>query len=356
VTHDIHTELDSDNPGSVKLSCLDYTTRFLEAKPFGSKGIPDYGQRLDEAWERIVSQTPGAGILAKRLRLEGLAEWPKLGTAVSERFRKLAKVPTHPKTDAWAVWQQTCGMMGLITYIDRDECVVTTTRALYTQSDAPVFLWGRNIERWRETRQSQFVKRGVGVTAYDPLAGRSLDAFYPPLGDPRVQHKRPVGKKIGGAAPCESTEERDWFIARGITEDKALLAFAERVYDERSRQELEGEFTTAEMEVSTEGARLFDVLDMSPGDNVVVQVERGNAQLLSSMPSHGERLAYLRQRGYTVGASELIIANMKEFANLSAKFHVKGVRVELETTGDSGHFSVECQYVNRIELNGSAVA
>src|SRR5579883_827037 len=57
---------------TVDLEFQDFTRLFLAAKPFGSSGIPDYSQTLDDAWRRIVSQTPGAAVLADRLRLHGL--------------------------------------------------------------------------------------------------------------------------------------------------------------------------------------------------------------------------------------------------------------------------------------------
>ncbi len=54
------------------------------------------------------------------------------------------------------------------------------------------------------------------------------------------------------------------FAYSGITEQDALDALTKRVYEERSRQELEGTLATVEMSVLTASNRAFDRRDRCP--------------------------------------------------------------------------------------------
>lgn len=351
-------------PGVVDIECVDYTDFFLRAKPFGSSGIPRYEQTLREAWRTIVSQTPGAAVLGERLVFEGgtqglviegledPVESLALGVAVAERFRKLGQVPTKPETDAWAVWQQCVGMLGLISYIRGDECVVTTATNYYTEGDAPRFIWGQNIEEWTETRVCQVVDTGIGLTSFDPLTGRALEALWPPVGDTRVQKKRTSARKIQSEEQARLGEKREYYSLPGVTNLDVLTAIARRIFEERSRQELEGRVVTREMEIERESGAAFDLLALRAGDTVAVQVEPEHQQLLGSLPNDSAQVRMLTDRGYTEPVAELIVKNVAHFAELGAKFHVKQVATEVEYDSEGGRFSLEVSYVNRINVTG----
>lgn len=371
LTKEIEATRSTSAAAEVRFSCIDYTTCFLEAKPFGSSGIPWYDQTLEDAWRTIVSQTPGAEQLADRLVLEGLDTFPVLGKAVASRFAKIGKVPVHPDTDAWAVWQQCVGMCGLISYIRLDECVITTATNYYSEIDSPLMIWGMNLEEWSELRHTSGVAKGIGCTAYNPLTQRTIEAFYPPVGDKRLKHKRANAKPVKAgpsksgkprkqkAAPTQAdirlNEERDYFPIQGITEEAALLDMAKRIYEERSRQECEGSFKTREMSVLTEHNDDFDMLALKAGDTVRVEMEPDQAQTLAALPSDDRRREFLTARGYTDDIANLIIKNMEEFTRLGAKFHVHSVTTELRVSEKGGSFSIQCHYINRINvLDGSA--
>lgn len=356
LVRDVTAHRDSDNAAEVTFECLDYTSLFLLAKPFGSSGIPRYDQTLDDAWRTIVSQTPGADMLKDKLVLEGLVTFPVLGSAVSERFKKLGHIPTHPDTDAWAVWQQCCGMLGLLSYIKGDRVIVTTATNYYTETDSPVLIYGKNVEEWSETRHGTFANKGIGLTSFDPHTLTTLEAFWPEIGDSKIKHKRYTAKKKLSQEQVLAREERDYFAYPGVTVLEKLLEIAKRVYEERSRQELEGHVKTREMFIETESGANFDLLNLATGDSVKVMVDPQERQLLSALGSRGERAQYLQDRGYSEDAIQLILANMEEFASLEAKFLVKSVTLDFEVTEDGGSFSVEFEYINRIQIDGSAVA
>jgi hypothetical protein len=361
ITKQVKADRDSGSAGKVEIECDDYTTLFLHQKPFPSAGVPTYDQTLTEAWQRIVAHTDGAESLSDRIFFEGGAEGDvegiegtPLSASVAQRFAKLAQVPAKPGDDAWTVWQQCVSLLGLISFIHLDKCVVTTARNFYTANDPPLFRWGQNILSWSETRNSERCGKGVGVTSFDPLTLTTLEAFYPPIGDPKVKQKHAKAKKAHSAGQNRANEERDYYALPGITEQAALDKAAERIYEETRRQELEGRIVTKEMSVKTLDGELFNLLSLRAGDAIYVDVTPDNLQLLRRMDSDSARIAQLRSQGYEESVAELIVKNLSNLGRLSSTFHIKCLTIELEFGPEEVNFSVEIEYMNQIQIDGSA--
>jgi hypothetical protein len=279
-----------DRAMAVEAHFLDYTSFFIQAKPFATKGIPRLDQTVADAWVTLISGFEDedglnpVSELADAIEFRGLdAPGPVLGKATAPRFRKAgARVHVDPKKDAWGIWQDVVGSVGLISYWDRGALVVTTALDLFTGSNRPVFLWGHNILTFNEERSNNFERKGVAITSFDPVSGTTIEALWPPVGDKRLNRKiaKPVAKGQGGhggskgkAPDPAAGEHRDTFQFSGITDPDALLELAKTVYLQRSRQEFTGSISTAEMLVETEGADdnradragTYDVLSLRSG-------------------------------------------------------------------------------------------
>ncbi|HEX9621811.1 MAG TPA: hypothetical protein VF989_16815 [Polyangiaceae bacterium] len=356
IVNEVDVKRRLDDAAVVEIEARDYTSLFLDAKPFHPAGVPSYSQSLEEAWRQIVRYTPdpeqpSAEVLADNLVFQGVSPSVRLGDAVAERFRKLANVPTKPDTDAWAVWQQCVGMLGLISYIELDRCIVTTATNYYTERDAPLFVWGRNLTEWGEGRVSRFAGVGVGITSFDPETGTTLEAVF---GEPE-RRKRTRAKTISGSGAARHTANRRYFSVPGVSNQEMLDRIARRVWEEMSRQELEGSCTTDEMRVQTENGAGFDVLSLKAGDSVVVQTDPQQRQILGSLPTHAARVRYLTElKGYNPDTAELIARNIEDLAKLKSKFLTKRVRIEVSPADET--FSVAIDYINRIQLTGATEA
>jgi hypothetical protein len=209
-------------------------------------------------------------------------------------------------------------------------------------------IWGRNILAMSEARSAELAGKGVALTSYDPLTQTTLEAFYPPRGS------LPDGTKIATPAGGIPAERYDFFPYTGITDQGTLDALAERVWEERSRQELEGQLTTVEMLADTSSQTRFDLLALGPGDAVRVEFEETDREALSAIPSVDGRAAYLVARGYSQGVAELMAKNFEAFASLRPEFCVKRVTVDLQTDGREGSFELMINYCSRIQIDGSA--
>ncbi len=351
---------------SVELCFQDYTVLFLERKPFPTVGIPDYSQTLDDAWRRICDNVgwynpdtnkidSSVTILRDRIRLEGLDKFPKLGTAVAKRFASLGHVPVKPDTDAWAVWQQCVGMLGLISYIHLDECIVTTATNYYTKDDPPRLIWGRDIIGMDEGA-NPFRQKGIGITSFDPLTGTALEALWPPVGDQRIKHKRIVAKKAHDEAATRKSEDREYFAVPSVTDPAALLNVAKRVYEERSRHEIEGTVEIAEMTTDTVSGSTFDLLALGAGDNVRIEFDQADKEILAALGSIEQRVAYLVETGLEEQIAEIIARGIEDFALLDCVFFTKKVATTIEVTPEGGSYAVQISYVNRIKVDGNADA
>lgn len=345
----------SDGPATLTLEAIDYTGLFLLAKPFGSKGIPEYSLNLEEAWRKICSQTPGAEVLADRLLLLGIGAPPKLSTAVSARFASLGKVPTHPKTDAWAVWQQCVGMLGLISWIDKDQCIVSTATNYYTDKNPPRLIWGKNIRELEESRQTTQAGSGIGVTSFDPITGKTIEALWPPEGDKRVDKKRLKATKKSQTASAErDNEKREYFEYWGVNDPDSLVKIAERIWEERSRQEFAGQANTHDMKVDRVDGSEFDVLLLKAGDSVRVEFDDEGRHFLAKLPNDGARQRYLVNKGYDPALALLLARNITTFSNLDPTFYATKVDTSIENGDDDITFEATVNFVNRIQIDDNA--
>ena len=353
----------SESERQVTIKALDFTTLFLESKPFPPDGIPTYGMNLEEAWRRIVGHTGGkdvegnwfrsAELLMDRLVPEGVDSWPpSLSRAVSSRL-VTDRIPVQQETDAWAVWQMCCGILGLISWIDQEHVVVTTATNLYTRDDPPVMIWGKNISSIREKRNCALAGKRVCVMSYDPLGSRVLQAFYPS----RDQKGTKVVKTNSGTKVKEKAENQaDYqvFEYNGVSDQATLDHIAQRVYEERVRQELEGTMVTSEMWTETASGDTFDLLNLCAGENIRVDLDQATMDGLGMLEGIGERTAWLKARGYEDSVAALLARNAQALHKLSSVFYTKSVSTTVECDESGGSYDTEITYCNRIDITGDA--
>lgn len=349
----------------VEMEFLDYTSFFLKQKPFSARGLPPFSARLDQAWRQICDHVGWSSndnpdvihssvkILRDHLVLEGknLTAFPKLGTAAAPRFERLSRVTPPAGADAWAVWQQCCGMLGLISFILKDQCIVTTATDYYngTGEKPPRFIWTKNILGWKEARKASVVGEGVGLTSFNPITGTTLEALYPDPHDPRLQHKHIAAKKAGDEASWRAASKYVYFAVPEITSQAALNAKAQSVFEERARQDLEGTIVTSELFVERDNAQgeTFDLLTLAAGDNITVEFDEDMRTEMAHLPTDHARIEVLTRRGYNEGAAKVVVANLANVPFWSPQMLVKKVDITLESTNEGGSFEVEINYCSK---------
>ncbi len=370
----------SDQGLTMTLEFLDYTTLFLEHRHYDPLEVPTLDMTLGEAWAQICDHvgptsdagefTPVTSILRNRIvfidetsietgEISESLSTVRLGAGTTERYRSLGRVPLKsPDMDAWAVWQTCCNMLGLITYIKNDTCVVTTARDLYTSKNPPAFVWGRNIESIREERNSNIVKKGIGIRSYNALTNTTLEALYPDDGDKRILKKQlAVKTKNGLSKPAKVVQDRIFFNFPSVTDPTKLKDLAQRVWEEYSRQELEGTLTTWDLDLLGVGSKvegkIFNILDLGPGDTIWIGFDPESKTILPSLGSPSKQVQYLLDGGYSEEAAEYLVANLQNMTRWVPTFFVKKIELELTSDESGGNLKISINYLNKINESGS---
>ncbi len=356
----------SESGKGVHLRALDYTSLFLNAKQFPPDGIPEFSDTIESAWDRVCDNTGYYDLasnrivstvtrLRDRIQLVGLdAPGPTLGTAVGPRLAKLGKLQVPANPCAWDVWQTAVGSLGLISFIRNDRCIVTTATDYYTGEDPPRFTYGKNVLTLTETRDLHALSgKNVGILAWDPLTHTTVEAFWPPL-SLATQQKKLGGSALGTGVAVRAQDYEIFDCPFGITDPAVLERFAERVWEERSRQELSGELVTRKMEVSTLSGQIFDAMALQAGDRIRVEIERDALTQIQRLPTESQRIRAMRERGYSESMARYVVTNLDAITKLTPEFQVHSVETEIDTTEPPGTYNMRIHYRNRIDVSGSA--
>lgn len=363
-------ERDKDeSANTVTMTFHDYTSLFLAMKPFKPEGIPEWTDSLRSAWVKICNftgwQDPANGQIVSTVKIftrpDGIVFYPPelqartLGEMVSTRFHQVNK-PTPPsRCDAWAVWRWCCESLGLVTFIDKDQCIVADMNEFYLTADGPRqtkprVVYGENIKKISQKADTTLNSKGILLKSMNPLEGRMIEAFYPPPGDPRIKTRRSAaGKKSEEGANITANEvsgQYDEYEYNWITEQGALQAKAQSAFEERRRQELKGKFITEDMVMRGPNANdPVDVLDLRSGSAILVTMDPEDLETLRAFGSEEERIVYLMDVGGRDRNTATLLARNAMVDQLQVPiFHVTSLSVDYGETS----FSIEVEFHNLI--------
>ena len=356
--------LDGDDR-HVTMTFHDYTVLFSETPQYPQQGIPEWSDTLDTAWKKICDHTGWFNVetgqiessvtaLRDRLVLRLSRPVTMIGEMTADRFHKLSKPAFAGAKSSWDVWQSIVGALGLVSYIDKDRCIVTEPHVLYDESKALQFLYGHNVLAWKETASTKAaMSTGVIMYAFNSSTGKMLEAAYPPPGDPRVkmrtQKKRAKGVNLESPEALNqvSTHYERFAAPSGVIDQAVLGYIARATWEERSRQEISGSLRTAETTLFTgDGVSRASIFDLGAGSPIRVGFDDESYETLSAM-SDAERMRHLVERaGYTPDVAKLVLQNMAS-EELKPVFHVTTMRAKVEPN----LFEVELEYHNRIRVS-----
>ena len=356
-----------DEHKTVRLRALDYTTLFLSMKPYPqSTGSPLLSQTLRQAWATVCDHvgfydftTPTGQLTSSvsdlRANIRGIPDDSLLdqpiGSAMLSRIAQLGAVQIPHEADGWAAWRACVDPLGLLTWIDGDTCWVAQAPDYYSAKNPAVFQYGQNVKMVSESRDvSNLNGKGIHLTSFDPVTGKTLESFFPHRDDQRVVKKRLNATRTPGApglAPVTDYEHQTYPYS--CTQD-SLNAVAERVWEERSRQELEGRLTTNKMTVlAKDGKTQIDLLGMKHGDQIIVALDQVALDEMRKLPTTFARSYYLLQRGFSASIAALIARDQGYLSRLLPTFVVKQVTFDYDSEAQS--FNTEVSFCSRINPN-----
>ncbi len=348
----------------VEMTFEDYTTLFLNMKRFPNAGMPLYSDTLREIWEKLCDHTgakdPITGkiissvqALKFRLNTDRLSDEQidyTLGRVVNKRFLKIDKPSPHKDANAWEVWQWVVGSLGLVSYIQGDECVIMSTTEHYKLGDAPLLLYGQNILEFEENSDTHITGKGIMLKSYDPLTNRTLEAVYPKPGDDRLKLKQVVANRAaagkGDIDVNSVSADYEEFEFHDIHTQDALEVRAKEAYEEYSRQQMGGTLKTAELVLETANGVVFDVLDLKANDSIIIGIDK---DIRAAAKNSTEAYRYLVDvLGYNDGLAQVIAQNFGSDELQSPQFHITSMDVDYQ----DGTCMIEIKYHNLINIKG----
>ena len=405
IVTDISREF-SESSRTVTLKALDFTTLFLEMKPYFPQFLPPMTKTLSQAWQMVCRFTgltdfsdldqptiistvcdpdtaEGANNGQPRIPLVAWGDVSldtTIGSGLPERIAALASLQQRTGTDAWTVWTEICANLGLITFIRGADCIVTAATDLFTTNDPPLMIYGQNVLTITERRDIHSIgHNNICVRSYDGLSGNTLESFFPPTNSPlahRIRQKKvkPNTSKKGEAAAV--SEGFDLFDTQlPITNQSSLDRLAEMIWFDRIRSQMTGTLTTREMRTGTTVAssdqatfaswagvpnqdQFFNLLNLQAGDNINIQIDDTALDTIQSLPTDELKILALVNRGYSESMAQAIVDNMQSITSpgFPSIFIVHGVTVELDVGSHDteGTFMVSIEYINQLDLGGEA--
>lgn len=338
----------------------DYTSLFLAQKPYPSNGIPTYNSTLSEAWQRICDHTGfwdvDTGKMVSNVEAlkdalvfrGGIDGSRRISDGVPKRLADYGKLSIKHGDSAWDVWQRCVFSLGLISFIDKDKVIVTTSTEYFAASDAPRLIYGQNILECDEVVDTNISNRGIGLVSYDVTTGKTIEAFYPLPGDVRINIKRNIAKKIdkGKVSPgMVQADQYDVYEYHEVTDPDILTQVAKRAYEERSRQEIQGYVRTAEMFLYTADNVPVDIMDLGAGDNIEIRIDPDLRELVKNVDNPKQHLIDI---GYDPDVAAVLIRNLDALPDMEPVFHTRNVNIRL----DPEDFEVTIKYWNKIRIGG----
>lgn len=260
----------------VEIKARDMSAICRDFHPIPAANQPKYSDTIADAINNILSAVPGA---QNRLSLneDGDLSSRSLSSAAPSRSQQ-AKVQLPPNCTAWQAIEHVCGLVSLLVTVVQDEIVLKVPETVYQNNDDPVatFIFGgaqANTLSVETTKKFVRNRKGILVQSYDPTTRTTLEAKYPPDSDLLPLRRPPAhvggsqtraagsshssgrgGSSRGGRSTTQTQQangqtsssstnppERDVFPApQGLHTQDALDAYAQRLYRERSQQEIEG--------------------------------------------------------------------------------------------------------------------
>lgn len=353
---------DDDNR-TVKLSGRDFTALLIDRQY--SKGPLDVARPLNVVLQGLLDDLKETQPLKLDIRPAEL-EMPTLAAYYNDNHQLSGKKNIDRDENYWDVIQDLVARAGLISFIELDKLVLTKPRALYGQAanKSKVFVYGRNLSNL-EIKRKIGRKKNFNVIVRS-LAGKEVieakipaeatqewsDATGMSIGEVKIPEIGPKGE----AVPPEKWKAAPYLSFRvpNCNSKDQLIKYAQEIYEEIGRQQLEGSFETKDMEtwtiadaeakkVSLSHAEAFNILKLRNGTPIQVRIDQGDLKGISNMASVASRQHYLELRGYESSIARIFAQSMGRFPDV---FYTKSVRFTLDN--DNG-FSCQVEFLNFID-------
>lgn len=350
-----------DNSRTVRLEGRDLTALLLDRPWLG--GTIDLARPLDVIIQQLLSGLKETEKLIVEKR--GISSTlPTLGQYANSFTSQGQQKSIAHKESYWDVIQDLTSRAGLIAYVEVDRLVITKPRALYDAKKSVQFVYGRNLNSLEFKRKLGRKKNfNIAVNSLNVEAKEIVEAKIPEeatdewckaMGIKRERIKIPrlgsdQNRTQSGSGTANQQDQDAPFIGfriPNINNKQRLVEIGQELFEEIGRQQIEGSFSTKDME-SVDGTNTcFNLLTLRNGTPLRIEIDQGDLKGLKQLTSVEEKAAFLKRRGYLPKVAQ-VLADTLSNPRFKSPFYTKSVEFTLDSQNG---FEVRVEFINFIEL------
>jgi len=349
-----------DSNRTVRMEGRDFTSLFLDVKRTNTNPLP-LTKPINKLIESLIQEQKATEEILVDVRVDG--ELPTMSKLAPD-FNPISATKNSKRNESyWDFMQDILAKAGLIGYIELDKFVISKPRALYGREKMKQFVYGKNVSSLEFTRKLGRQKNfNVKVVSLDMGTKKLLEVLIPEdakdsefverFGNKRVTLEQldKDGKKI------EPPKGADFLTFRvpDIVDKDHLIVVGESIFEEISRQELEGSLTTFEMlipeQIDQKNRQRTNPIAFNQirvGTPIQLYIEQPDIEAIGTLKKLAEKRKYLIKQGF----NEKIAAGLADSVNkIASPFYTKSVTYILSQ--DNG-FQMDLKFINFIELDNS---
>lgn len=357
----------NDDSRVVTMEGRDFTALFLDEKRINTTPIP-LARPVNEIIQTLINEQQATKELEVELRLGTQTDLPTLSQLAPDFNPVTANRNPKRNETYWDIIQSIAEKAGLIVFVELSKVILSKPQALYNRENTIQCIYGYNLKtlnfRRKLGRQRGFNIKVVSLnieekrTVEAKLPEEAKDSeFISRFGNTRITIEQldKDGKKI------EPPKDADFLTFRvaDIASKDHLIVVGEKIYEELSRQEIEGSLMTREMAMpraakksSTGQVLKADVVSFNTirnGTPIEVIMEQDDLNKIKTISSLAERRKYLIRQGYQPEIAEAFAQTMNKQHHI---FYTKSVKFQV---GQDDGFQMDIDFINFIELDNSTL-
>jgi len=347
-----------DDTRTVTFEGRDFTGLLIDIKRINSDPIP-----LSKPLDQIISD-----LLKEQKTTEAIQvvnrtgeELPTLAKLAADLDSATSVKNQKRKETYWDIIQDLLSRVGLLGFIEIDKFIISKPQNIYEKKKLKQFIYGGNIKDLSFSRKLGRSKNfNIRVVSFNSLtksvesAKIPLEATTPGIAGPEVTI--PQLDKDGKKIDPPKVADYITFPVKDVVNKEQLIRIGESIFEEMSRQQIEGSFTTYEMQIPEEtfdddGARVkttpVDFSSISNGTGIRIYLRQEDLKEIKSDSTESEKTAFLLRRGYGQKFSKAFASSLDR---INTAFYTKSVRFELD---QENGFSMQIEFINFIDIDSA---
>lgn len=352
----------NDDTRTVMIEGRDFTSLFIDQKRINTSPIP-----LSKPIDQIITDLIQEQEAAKEIVVENRTGEPiPVLSKLAPDFNPVTSVKNQKRKETyWDIMQSILQRVGLIGFIEIDKFVITKPRNIYEKKEIKQFIYGGNIKDLSFKRKlgraknynvrllsANLMKKTV-IKAEVPKEAISPD-FIADFGNTEITI--PQLDKDGKKIDPPKVADYIVFPVPNINDKDTLIRMAEDVYEEMSRQQIEGSLSTFEMEIPEElenefqtGTRPVLFSKIRNGTAIKIYMSQDELGEINSDSTWSQKKNFLIRRGYP---ENVAVAFAESLNRINTALYVKNVQFELDQ--EEG-FRMNIDFINFIDIDSSSL-